>query len=134
MKNLKDIISEKLVLNKNSNSSIHSHEDKEFFYTCDIPELDDEIDNYLAKSHRNGFRVASLPATRKKSNGQNTNFYKFYCYLYYNGPAKRKDIIKFFFGDTNSQYAQVFTDLNALNIIVSEKGYKKAMPPKEWKL
>ena len=77
--------------------------------------------------------MPNLPKARKKSNGQNTNFYKFYCYLYYMGPTKKKDIITFFFGNTNSQYASQFTDYNSLNIIVSDKGYKKAMPPKEWR-
>lgn len=134
MKDINQFIIEKLILSRNKINKNFDEDNPEFYQTCDIPELDNDIDDYIDKSHYN--RCKLLLSNRKfKKNGNyiNSLWYTFYCYLYYNGPTNKKDIIKAIKGDTNSQYAELFTHLKTRNILSSNKGLWKAENPKSWK-
>lgn len=128
MKNINNFIQEKLRIDKDT--KIYAPDDKEFYDNCDIPEIDNDIDDKLEKKKTNNW----FPFKKRKSNGKNTNWYRFYCYLYFNGPAKKTDVVKAIKGDTNSQYAETFTELRRFNICSSEKGLWKAENPKNWNI
>ena len=135
MKDINHFIIEKLILSRNKINKSFDLDDPEFYQTCDIPELDKDIDDYIDKIQQARCRHILPKRQIKRKNGsiKNSNWYAFYCYVYYNGPTKKKDIIKAVKGDTNSQYAELFSELKKLNILSSSKWFLKAEDPKKWK-
>lgn len=108
MKNLKDIILEKLIINKNTKVNIH----KEY----------DENDDY------------KLPV--KGKHGNIYQWFSWWKYLWDKGPMTKQELVYDHFGlNTNSKYAETFTWLRKHNIIVYNRKLKvlEAIDPEEWK-
>lgn len=53
MKDINQFIIEKLILSRNKINKNFDEDNPEFYQTCDIPELDNDIDDYIDKSHYN---------------------------------------------------------------------------------
>lgn len=135
MKTINVYLKEGLRINKNTSFKKQEYSDEElsnpkFYITCEIPDLDDKIDKILNNTNSDYIPFKK----RKTAQGNNMNWYRFYCYLYYNGPSKRIDVVKGVKGDTNSQYAEMFTDLKKYNICSSQKGLFKTEDPEDWKI
>lgn len=126
MKKINDYILEKFKINS---ETIQNNGLDIDFNTCNIPEFDEDIDEFLEKNKR----YLRFFKKRKSKADKNAVWYQFYCYLYYDGPAKKADVIKAIKGETNSQYAETFTEMRYHNICSSEKGIWKAEDPRKWK-
>lgn len=105
MKNLKDIILEKLQLNKNIKFSDY-YQDKDF-----------------------------LPYRIKKPSGKEYMWYQFWKYLIDNGPTTKKDLLKNLGleNKSSSGYIYLFKELESHNVIISKGNKLEAQDPKEWK-
>ena len=137
MKQLISYLQEGLRINKDTNFKKQIFSDEELkdpktYTTCSIPDLDDEIDDKLKElSNKSNF----FPYKKRKTKyDNNVNWYIFYCYLYYNGPCKKEDVVKGVKGNVPSHYNELFTDLKSRNMISNKKrGLWEAEPPKNWK-
>lgn len=136
MKNINLYLKEGLRINKNTSFKKQEYSDEELkdpktYTTCSIPDLDDEIDDKLKElSDKNKL----FPYKKRKTKyDNNVNWYSFYCYLYYNGPCKKEDVVKGVKGNTPSHYHELFTDLKIRNILSNpSRGIWEAEPPKNW--
>jgi len=137
MKNINTYLKEGLKINKNLKFDKHVYSDEELkdsklYTTCDIPELDELIDDKLKELNN---RNSNYPYSKRKTKyGNNVNWYSFYCYLYYNGPSKKEDVVKGVKGNTPSHYHELFTDLKIRNILSNpSRGVWETEHPKNWK-
>lgn len=140
MKKIEEYILEKFKINsktakKEYRECVFTDEelkDPATYLTCNIPEYDEEIDEWLEnKPPVYSYHMGQIK--KRKNREKNANWYQFYCYAFYNGPTKKQDIIKGIKGNTNSQYAEVFTEMKYYNILSSNRGVYKAEDPKNWR-
>ena len=132
MKDIKNFINEKLVINRDS--QVSSQEDinnPEFYRTCQIPEIDKEIQNFLDKNNQLSFPHGYLPKKIRNTKNINSSFYKIYSYLYFHGPTSKKEVLSFF-GHTGS-FSYQWAEWSKLNIINSDRGMVTCNNPSKWK-
>ena len=139
MKNLKDIIVERLHITKDTKTV---HEDPEFYYTCTVNDLciDDVKESDVMDAYNEeilGSKWYNLASPHGKNNKRNTLWYAAYCYLLDQGPKNRKDILAFLKPGSSTQYAEIFTAMRAFNIIKSGTGKERGLClpqlPQDWK-
>ena len=108
MNNLKDIILEKLIINKNIKIT-HKEYDERYDYKINV------INKITKKPYQ---------------------WFNWWKYLWDNGPMTKQELVYDRFGlNTSSKYAETFTWLRKHNIIVYNRKLKVLEPidPEEWK-
>lgn len=124
MKDLKNIILEKLKINKDSKLSIKYYTDD--YWYGDISEQGDMKDTFYEN------RKLKMNKTDEHGNLKNRPWFAVYLYLLKNGPAKTTEIREALWPGKTSQQAELFTAMRGQHIIKSNKGLQEICSFDEW--